>query len=1105
MIRLAHAAIRRPRAALAVWLVVAAVLAAIGLGASERLSPSVTVIPGTQSSRATELAEEQFGPSVLVPILLQGPERQVNIQGPKLVKDLSRRTDTRVLSAWSTGEAGEALRPTPGAAMIVASVARSEEAMVETVQPQIDALVDEAVSAPVTASVTGQPSIDRALKDEALDDARTAELIGVGILFLVSIALLGSVLAAAVVAVVGAATVLAGFGQMAVLGALFPVDPVAVTLASLAGLALGTGYALMIVRRFRQEETSATDRAAAARAAAGAVTTSGRAVLVGGTALIIAMVLAMLLSSIEFQFSVGVGVTACAAFGIGAAVAVLPAVLVLAGHRMDPWKAGPPALLTRPWHGLVAAGSHVVRRPLAPGALALVVLAVLALPLLSLNTGPPNITMLPESSQARQSFETVSRVMGPGWPTPYNVLIVSGDEPITSAAMLKKIGDLQERYAADDRVDSVVGPGAFRAQTKDLAKLPKGLDRSAEVAKDSKRDLKRLQDGLGLAGAGATKLQTGLGDAAGGAGLLQGGSGKATSGAGRLGAGLTKARSGAQQISAGLDEALDGAVALRDGAAKALAGSRLLSGGLGRADAPLTASLPVLQKMAEGAAGVSQSVDANAGRAKAASGAIADATRRLQSVPDAAQQPGYDAALSALASAQATADQLASSLEGTAPAAAAVKGTASVFAAQTAELAAGVKKLFAGSTDLAAGIDRLQKGNAALAAGLTRLDAGGGDLAEGLVALEQGADQLEAGLGRLTSGAGQLQSGLSGGVGPAGQLAAGLGTMESKVAKARGEIPSTKDLEKLKEESPGLFDSGYFVLAAIEGAPQASEDAASFAVNVAGGGNAGQIMVVPVKAAHTEQTMALGKTVRAQTETFAEANDLTWGVGGPAAGMADFTDYGRDHLVLVVAVISVVIALWLMVMLRSVIVPLVAVATGLLASAATFGVLSLAFSGDDPMLGGPGYLDPMSIIGIFAVVFGIAAIYETLMLLHTRARFVETGDAGGALDHGLRESAWPATGAAIAMIAVAVPFLWADLLSVRQFGLGLIAAVAIDSLIVRPVLLPALLALFGRRAWWPTRPVPPGAPPDGVTGWRLRVDEHRPAQTADAPTPERVG
>ncbi len=74
MIRLARLSIRRPRAALTFWAIFAVVLSLIGLGVSDSLSPSISVVPGSESSRAQTLAKSEFGPSVLVPILLEGPK-----------------------------------------------------------------------------------------------------------------------------------------------------------------------------------------------------------------------------------------------------------------------------------------------------------------------------------------------------------------------------------------------------------------------------------------------------------------------------------------------------------------------------------------------------------------------------------------------------------------------------------------------------------------------------------------------------------------------------------------------------------------------------------------------------------------------------------------------------------------------------------------------------------------------------------------------------------------------------------------------------------------------------------------------------------------------
>src|SRR5690349_2817387 len=105
MISLAKLSVRRPKAALAAWLIVGIALALIGLNVEKSLSPTITVVKGTESARAEKLAGAKFGPTQLVPILLEGPKGQLNRQGPALVAALAKRPHTRVLSAWDAGTA----------------------------------------------------------------------------------------------------------------------------------------------------------------------------------------------------------------------------------------------------------------------------------------------------------------------------------------------------------------------------------------------------------------------------------------------------------------------------------------------------------------------------------------------------------------------------------------------------------------------------------------------------------------------------------------------------------------------------------------------------------------------------------------------------------------------------------------------------------------------------------------------------------------------------------------------------------------------------------------------------------------------------------------
>jgi RND superfamily putative drug exporter len=105
-----------------------------------------------------------------------------------------------------------------------------------------------------------------------------------------------------------------------------------------------------------------------------------------------------------------------------------------------------------------------------------------------------------------------------------------------------------------------------------------------------------------------------------------------------------------------------------------------------------------------------------------------------------------------------------------------------------------------------------------------------------------------------------------------------------------------------------------------------------------------------------------------------------------------------------------------------------------------------------------------------------------LLLAPTPQHFAASADAPAALAFGLRRTAAVATGAAAVMVAAAVPFMFSELINVRQFGVGLAIAVVLDALVVRPVLLPAAVHLLGRRSWWPTAPGPVREPaPRGGT------------------------
>jgi RND superfamily putative drug exporter len=1076
MITLARLSIKRPKTMLAGWLVIAAALTLIGFGVSNALSPSVTVVPGTQSSRAEQLANAHFGPAQLLPILLEGPKAQLDQQGPRLVAALTKRAHTRVLSAWDAGTASAGLRPKPTAAMIVASVDRPEKDVVKYDLPQIQRLVTSSTSGGVKAFISGQATLDRADKDASLNNLRHTELIAIGILFALLLIGLRAPVAAALVAAVGAISTLAGLGEVALMGHVSALDPVGVALGTMTGLALGTAFALLILDRFHREELlDGADPRDAATAAIRELESTGKAVLVGGTAVIVALGLAAVVGPTQLLVSVGTGMVACAAFATGGAVVVMPAALVLLGRRIDAFSFGAPRPLAWAWSKLENGGRLVTRYAAFAGLAATALLAALAVPALGLRTGQQDISQLPARASARVAFNEISRVMGPGWATPYDMVVVANDRPILTPSLIASIDRLQTQIAKNRAVDSVTGPGQINATAKQLSAFGPGLNHSAKVSEKSKKDLVKLINGLGQAGAGSAQLQSGLMSASSGASQLHGGSNQAQAGAAQLHSGLAQARSGSATLSSGLSQALSGARALKNGASQALAGSAQLADGLGKGAPQVKAGLPAVATLASDSTDAAKKINALKGQAQGAQGSLAGALSALQAVGDKSD-PNYQKALGALTAANGQVNGITTGLGGALQSAVAAAMISAGVKSQVTALAPQLTAAASGAAALESGIQQLRNGNVQLASGLSQLSGGGAQLTSGLGQLTNGAGQLQAGLALLSSGAGQLADGLSGGVGPAGQLTTGLGQMQAAVIKSRGQIPSTKDLMTLERQSPGLFNSGYFVLAAVAGAPAADRNAASFTINLLRGGTAAQIVVVSKYKASDPRSAALSTRLTQLGQTFAKRNNVQVAIGGPAGNLGDLTSVAKSRIWLDVAVLAGAVMLVLAIALRAVVLPAVATAFSLLTTGAVFGVLELLFGGSNPPLGGPGHLDPLSVIGIFTIAFSITMMFSTLLLMRAREALAAGADGREAVRIGLRQTAAAATGGGLVMLAALIPFLTTDFIQVRAFGVGVAVAILLDVLIVRPVLLPAAVAVLGRFGWWPTGGLRTGEP-----------------------------
>jgi len=237
---------------------------------------------------------------------------------------------------------------------------------------------------------------------------------------------------------------------------------------------------------------------------------------------------------------------------------------------------------------------------------------------------------------------------------------------------------------------------------------------------------------------------------------------------------------------------------------------------------------------------------------------------------------------------------------------------------------------------------------------------------------------------------------------------------------------------------------------------------------------AGDTAVLTLIATTSPQDQATEELVDTLRDTALPAatagTGLSVDVGGMAAANLDITRGVADRLPLFFGGVLLVSFLLLMLVFRSVAVPLKAVVMNLLASAAAFGVLTLTVSGG-PLgdLFGIPEATPVPIllpIGIFAILFGLSMDYEVFLLSRIKEEYDRTGDNALAVADGLAKSARVITAGAAVMVTVFLSFALGVDVYGKMFGIGLAAAVLIDATIVRMVLVPATMELLGDRNWW---------------------------------------
>ena len=405
--------------------------------------------PAVRAAVAASLARLREMPDVVAIIPPDLNSRQIGKSG---------RTAYAVISL--TGSAEQTLHLLPDLEQRAAVPALSDGTAIETV-------------------IAGGSSFFRDLQDATERDLRRAELVTLPVAGLALVVVFGSVAAASVPVLAGAATTLLGLTLLYALSFPFELSVFVLNLASMLALGLGTDYALFLVSRFREELAlrrtdagrEAPDEHAVAAALSATLSTAGRAVFFSAGTVLIGLA-----GLLAFRFmllrSLGIAGMAAVTAAVAAALTLLPAVLAVFGHRINALKIGlrsnlahqnnPPqgggqddGVQTGLWFRLA---QFVLRHPwrvLVPTTL---LLALLGAPFAGARLSTPDARILPAESPSRRAVTLLESEFDSGAASPV-LLAVTAPGPINAPAQLSTLYDLTRAIAADPRVarvDSIV-------------------------------------------------------------------------------------------------------------------------------------------------------------------------------------------------------------------------------------------------------------------------------------------------------------------------------------------------------------------------------------------------------------------------------------------------------------------------------------------------------------------------------------------------------------------------------------------------------------------------------------------------------------------------
>ena len=403
-----------------------------------------------ESGRAAETIQGAFPSSAEELVLIQSDtETTTDPSFRDAVADVQQRLQQvpyadEFESPYAAGNSGQ-ISADGHAALLRFKIAGDDTEVQDRVGPALAAVSAAQTANPgFTFGETGDASVNKQLNEAISDDFKQALFTSLPITLLILLIAFGALVAAGVPLLLALTAVLATIGLMGPISQLSGVDSSVNEVILLIGLAVGVDYSMFYLRREREERESGRSESASLAAAAA---TSGRAVMISGLTVMIAMA-GMYLAGASTFHSFATGTILVVAVAVVGSLTVLPATLAWLGDRIE--KGGVPIIKDQPWNAGESALwarilNPVLRHPAISVVLAGGLLVILSIPAFRLHTANPSVRTLPQDLSVIQTYNGIQEVF-PGGPIPATVVVSAED--VTSPEVKAAIADLINQAAS---------------------------------------------------------------------------------------------------------------------------------------------------------------------------------------------------------------------------------------------------------------------------------------------------------------------------------------------------------------------------------------------------------------------------------------------------------------------------------------------------------------------------------------------------------------------------------------------------------------------------------------------------------------------------------